>query len=222
MPVKPKIAVHVGFKINRLTLVEFIEPKLSPKGKKQFRARWRCNCGNEFEALIHHVRHSRTKSCGCLQKEITSAIRKTHGMSRTPEYGIYQGMIKRCYNHNAQFFEHYGWRGISVCDRWRGDHGFHNFMEDMGPRPSPKHSIERVENNGNYEPENCIWLLRVEQPKNRRTSVILELNGVRRCQNDFADFLKINRVTVAVYLNRGWSAEQIYERFKGRIESHVV
>jgi hypothetical protein len=125
----------------------------------------RCDCGNEAIAASGELRYGDTKSCGCLRKEKPS--RRRHGMSwgtsRTPEYVTWSLMRKRCNNPNDARFKHYGGRGISVCERWNL---FENFLADMGKRPTG-YSIERIDNDGNYEPNNCKWIPLRDQVKNR-------------------------------------------------------
>jgi hypothetical protein len=119
-------------------------------------------------------------SCGCFQQEQASKANTTHGDSRrngkrTPEYQAWTGMIKRCSNPSEIGFRHYGGRGIKVCERWR--HSFPNFLADMGRKPSPKHSIERNDNDGNYEPSNCRWATQKEQIHNKRHPRYSESNA---------------------------------------------
>ena len=105
-----------------------------------------------------------------------------HGHARkgdqSPEYRVWAGMLTRCYNENNKTYCRYGGRGITVCDRWRNS--FLAFLEDMGPRPSLKHTLDRIDNNGNYEPGNCRWATMIEQARNKSTSLWLELGGVSR------------------------------------------
>lgn len=129
-----------------------------------------CDCGNEIECFAADLRGGNTKSCGCLQREKVIAKNFVHGdnirTARTPEYRVWAHLVERCENPNDASFHNYGGRGISVCARWRSS--FVDFLADMGRRPSPKHMIDREDNDGNYEPGNCRWVTRSVQNKNRR------------------------------------------------------
>jgi hypothetical protein len=131
----------------------------------------RCDCGGpEKRVRAPNLKSGRTRSCGCLLSEARRSGRQNlrHGRSKTTEYIIWLGMRARCYNVKGRPFKWYGGRGITVCERWR--YSFENFFADMGPRPSPEHSIDRIDNDGNYEPGNCRWALWSVQVQNRPAS----------------------------------------------------
>jgi hypothetical protein len=126
----------------------------------------RCDCGNETMVKVKQLKNGNTKSCGCLYRETRGVAQRTHGLTYAKEYGVWNSMRERCTRPRIKGFENYGGRGISVCERWYNS--FENFYADMGPRPSSKHSLDRTDNDGNYEPDNCRWVLRKEQNRNKR------------------------------------------------------
>jgi hypothetical protein len=107
-----------------------------------------------------------------------------HGLSKTPEHRNWRNMLDRCTNPKCKYYPSYGGRGISVCDRWMGPHGFANFYADMGPKQDPTFSVERIDNDKGYEPGNCKWGTKLEQSRNRRNCLSLEkVAEVRRYPN---------------------------------------
>lgn len=138
------------------------------------------------------------------------ANKNSHNASRrgrwTQEFRAWRQMRSRCYDSNMNGYENYGGRGISVCDRWIDS--FENFLADMGRKPSPKHSLDRINNDGNYEPSNCRWASKLEQDNNRRTNRFLELNGKRMTLAQWARSLNINVVSLSSRLRKGWSVEK--------------
>src|ERR1700740_3760518 len=111
-----------------------------------------CECGSRKWVRVNHISSEDTQSCGCLQRELAT----THGMSRTsPEYLAWDGAIQRCTNPNHPGYKHYGGRGIVMCEEWMND--FTLFFQSLGSRPSLLHSLDRINNEGNYEPGNCRW-----------------------------------------------------------------
>lgn len=193
----------LGERFGRLVVVE-----RGPLNRHR-KATWRCqcDCGRETVSVAGNLRSGRSTSCGCRTKERTSEVSSTHGMSATREYRIWSGMIDRCRRRRRKDFAHYGGRGIRVCERWQNS--FEAFFADMGPRPSPAHSIDRIENEGDYEPDNCRWATKREQLNNTRRSRFVAFRGERMSVADAA------RAAGAVApahccahrLDRGWSVE---------------
>ena len=148
----------------RLIVVEKTDRRSGSNGSIVWKCK--CDCGKETFVSSDNLRSGNTTSCGCLQKERASETKTIHRQSYSSEYRAWQNMKARCYNPNNKYYKNYGERGIEVCDRWKDS--FENFFEDMGPKPSSKHSIDRIDVNGNYEPENCKWSTDQEQARNKR------------------------------------------------------
>ena len=159
----------VGRKYGRVFVVS-----LSDKPDTTRRAMWNClcDCGNEFITAGVLLRRGATKSCGCLNDEkriLTCKSRAIHNMSKTSsEYNTWLAMKARCYNPNNRAYADYGGRGIEICSEWMAS--FECFLSDMGNKPSPAHSLDRINVNGNYKPINCRWATIIEQANNKRGS----------------------------------------------------
>lgn len=132
-----------------------------------------------------------------------------HGMNGTPEYYAYYDMIRRCYKESRKGYEHYGGRGIKVCDRWL--ESFINFYEDMGNRPDKGYSLDRIDHNGNYEPSNCRWADWKTQENNRRNNRKITINGITKNVQQWCDEYNLPDTTFHNRLNRGWENEKLLE-----------
>lgn len=134
-----------------------------------------------------------------------NTARTTHGMSYEPEYSAWASMLTRCNNPRRPQYQSYGGRGISVCERWSK---FENFLADVGQRPSASHSLDRINNDGNYEPGNVRWATVEEQQNNRTVSALIEHNGQRRTLTQWARELGLGVSTIHCRLKRGWPVEK--------------
>lgn len=180
-----------GKKFGRLLVIEQVKQRTS---NRQVKWKCLCDCGNTVYPLGNGLKRGSTKSCGCLSRDSSRERNSTHGQNRrdgkrTAEYRVWSNMKYRCFNPNYKEFHYYGGRGITVCERWLK---FENFYEDMGKRPSPKHSLDRCPNvNGNYEPSNCRWATTHEQANCKRNNVWIEYNGVKKTKAQWANFFSI-------------------------------
>jgi len=194
-----------GQRFGRLVAVSF--DSRGPRG----RALWsfRCDCGTEATKRTDAVLSGQVQSCGCLQRESRKLVNTKHGQNPkggpTPEYRCWQNMMTRCRNQNYEKRHSYGGRGISVCERWEN---FEAFFADMGQRPSPAHSIDRVDNDGNYEPGNCRWATLAEQTRNRRSNHIITFQGQQMCLKDACALAGQPYKTVWTRVKRGYSVEE--------------
>lgn len=156
-----------------------------------------CSCGNETIVPTSNIVSGRTTSCGCYFKEVATK----HGLAGTPEYKVWTGMISRCFDQLHISYHNYGGRGITVCKRWL--ESFPDFYADMGKRPSPEHTLDREDNDRNYEPNNCRWATREEQLNNRRNNVYYEYNGERKTVSQWARNVGMSVQTLFRRLGRG-------------------
>lgn len=161
-----------------------------------------CTCGKTHDVRVDHLLSGRTSSCGCWHDEAAKLNGTTHGGRRTVEYRAWNLMVDRCTRAANKSFGDYGGRGVTICDRWR--HDFAAFLADMGPRPSPSHSVERNDVNGNYEPSNCRWATRTEQARNKRNSRFIEVNGRRVTLAEWGEITGLGMKTLHARLAAGW------------------
>lgn len=173
-------------------------------------------CGRVVEAPAFHVRNGSKRSCGCATNALKSEGKKKHGIAHTPEYTSYRAMLDRCTNTNNPLFHRYGGRGIAICERWLGVDGPANFYADMGQKPSANHSIERVDNDGNYEPSNCVWATRAEQMQTRSTTRLIEFGGKAMSIAAWERHLGFGLGVVRDRLNRGWPVDEALTRLPSK------
>lgn len=194
-----KLTDRMGERYGRLLVVG----RAPNKSDKDTNARWKCacECGRETVQYGQDLKKGKVVSCGCWNDE----KRYKHGMSRTLVYGIWKGIHQRCGNPKAPKFYNYGGRGIKVCERWNS---FENFVADMGIRPNG-YSIERINNDGDYEPANCVWATKKQQLNNKRKSRFLEFNGERKTIAQWSDEIGVRWDTIRNRVDRyGWSIER--------------
>jgi hypothetical protein len=171
------------------------------------RTQWRCkcDCGQYTVVRTQNLISGNTVSCGCRRAEANRDTRTTHGMRQSLEYAVWHKMLDRCRRPKHPYYDRYGGRGIKVCERWVR---FENFYADMGPRPSPKHSLDRVDNDGDYEPENCRWATQKQQVRNRSNTRKLVFRGQTRSMGAWAEMVGIDYRLLWIRLRNGWSVEQ--------------
>lgn len=173
----------------------------------------RCRCGTEKPVTANSLYYGRSRSCGCARDRATGDRSRTHGETRmvsgksvrTPEYQSWCHMINRAVTAKpgSRPYRYYRARGITVCERWLK---FENFLEDMGRKPGPKYSIEREDNDGNYEPDNCFWATKKQQLRNTRRTNLIEFRGEKQCLSDWARSIGIANATLRYRIKR-WGLE---------------
>ena len=156
---------------------------------------WRCqcDCGTVIHSDARDIRIGNSRSCGCLRVDVTSNRNTKHGAARrghqADEWYAWKGMKQRCHNPRNPAYRYYGGRGITVCDAWR--ESFSAFLQDIGPRPSIRHTIDRINNGGNYEPGNCRWATKAQQSNNRRGTHYVEYDGMQMTLTSLAAYAHV-------------------------------
>lgn len=204
----PKFRDLTGQKFNRLTVLHRVpNPKYT---------RWLClcDCGNKIEVMSTHIISGNIKSCGCWKREQTIKRETKHGLHHVREYITWQAIKSRCNNPKNDHYQSYGGRNIKVCPEWEND--FARFFKDMGPKPTPKHSIDRIDNDKGYSPDNCRWATRDEQIINRRDTLFLTHNDDTKTVIEWSKITKISYNTLKKRLALGWSAEKALSLIDGR------
>lgn len=157
---------------------------------KYYNSHWvcKCDCGNIHISNKAVLSRGEAKSCGCLNREIVSKITTKHNLSHTKLYAIWSAMKDRCLNPLNRAYKHYGGRGIKICDPWAAS--VENFYRDMG-HPTEGMSLDRIDNNGNYCPENCRWIAQKEQNANKRDNILITIDGVTKCLSHWCEYFHI-------------------------------
>lgn len=199
----------LGRKFGLLTVVEEAEER------KDGKVCWicKCDCGNECTVIGKNLRNGNTQSCGCMKKSIGDKTR-THGMRNTRLYKIWHDMKRRCYDKRRKAYERYGGKGIQVCDEWKNDFmAFYNWAMDNGYQENL--TIDRIDNDGNYEPSNCRWATQKEQQNNRTNNRYVTYEGETMTVAQMEQKHGIPTDYLRSALSRGETAEQFINRFKG-------
>lgn len=199
-----------GDTYGRWTAIRFSRVKRFPGGSQKHMWMFRCMCGNQSEEQAGNIISGKSKSCGCLSRELTSLNFKKHGDSRPGNpfhklYMVWSSMKARCLNRRNSRWLDYGGRGISICERWMD---YENFKEDMGRMYRDGLTVERVDNDNGYSPENCRWGTQTEQQNNKRTSRFLILRGETLTVSQWARKLGVSAGLLHTRIRRGWSVER--------------
>lgn len=179
------------------------------------RALFSCVCGNTHESAVGPVKSGRTHNCGCKRAEMArlSGLKKRKGLPRgTSTFHAWTGMKQRCYNQKSRNFPRYGARGIIVCNRWLAS--YENFYEDMGANPGSGYSLDRINVDGPYAPENCRWATWREQQNNRGNNNIVEWLGEKKTLTEWARAVGLKPVTAKRRFYAGWPLERVFSPVK--------
>lgn len=207
------MSVQIGDKFGKLTVISLFEDRRS-SGSKRFMAECSCDCGNTVISEKYNLSSGNTKNCKECSNLSRSAKHTSHGSSISMKddnpagyncYTRWQSMKRRCYKEYDSHYKNYGGRGIKVCERWLNS--YENFLADMGLPPTIEHQIDRIDNDGDYCPENCRWVSRTENARNRTNNKFITAFGKTMTQSQWAEETGIKRETIAMRMKRGWSAE---------------
>lgn len=200
---KKKYSHLIGHKHNRLTVMDVCRRQIS--GQTRTFLECRCDCGNTCFIQSYIINTDLIKSCGCYNSEQSSKRSFKDGRAGTSEFYIYNAMRQRCLNTKNRNYKYYGGRGIKISSDWLVD--FSNFLVDMGKRPSKNHSIERIDNNGDYCKENCKWATIKEQGNNKRTTRFIEFNGERLTISQWSERTSLSCDLLSSRILRNWPTE---------------
>lgn len=216
---KRKPPPQPGERFGRLTVIRSLS--VDSRGIRHMLCR--CDCGVTKSVTSQAMRRGTTVSCGCRKREFarSGASSRKHGLSRSrngardPRYQAWAGMIGRCGNPNNAKYHRYGGRGIRVCARWRAS--FEAFAADIGAKPTPHHTLGRIDNDGDYEPNNCRWELPAQQSLNKSNNVRITAHGETLTLSQWEKRTGLKRLTIAWRLRRGWPTERLLEPVRGSL-----
>ena len=198
----------IGRRFGRLVVLYQCDNYFSPSGSSHKRFVCKCDCGVEKTVLKEHLTSGRTRSCGCWRVEVGQ--KQTHGEIHTRLYKIWGNMLNRCSNPNNPVWYNYGGRGIFVCDEWKQYEGFRDWANNSGYNDNL--SIDRIDNNKGYSPDNCRWVDANIQNNNRRNNCYIEYKGEIRTISEWAAILNIEYHTLYNRIKRGWDVEDAFNK----------
>ena len=201
--------VEVGQKYGKLLVVEDLGYFKTPNNENRRFFKCVCDCGTVVKVNGHLLTNGHKKSCGCLKGEIQRARSIIHNINNPKLLYVWRTMKQRCLVPTCKDYRLYGGRGIRICDEWLNDFfSFNSWAEKNGYKEGLM--LDRIDNDGNYEPKNCRWATSVEQANNKRTNVFITLNGETNTLREWCTFINIRYGTVEARLRRGWTIEQAF------------
>lgn len=196
-----------GMRFGRLVVLCRGKDYVSKSGRKRVQWTCLCDCGNIKDVLSDNLVGEKACSCGCLRKEITSRRQTSHGKSKSKLYGVWSSMKSRCYNSHNKHYSDYGERGVTVCDEWRNSYeSFESWS--LGNGYTSGMTIDRIDNNSGYSPDNCRWADRATQANNRRSNRLIVYNGETHNLTEWAQITGVNYKLLHRRLSDGWSVER--------------
>jgi hypothetical protein len=203
---KDAVSINPGDRFNKWTVIDEVEKQ---GGCRAFECL--CDCGESGIVRLYGLRSGKSGGCGCIQREKATkhGHAKVSAVSRT--WNVWSGMKSRCRCKTHKQYEDYGGRGIKVCDRWDV---FSNFLADMGKCPTGR-SIDRIDNNGNYEPSNCRWATPKQQARNKRNNRLITCNGNTRTLSEWSEITGIKRENISMRIKKGWPVEKALSPMSG-------
>lgn len=197
-----KLKDMTGEKYGKLTVLKFSHMR----GKHSY---WlcKCDCGNLATVRADGLKRGTTKSCGCLIKNNHPI---EHGQAKTKLYHLFYGMKQRCYNPKHESYHRYGGRGITICDKWLNDYmSFYRWSMKNGYKPGL--TIDRIDNDGNYEPDNCGWITQKEQTRNTSRNTKITIDGVTKLLIEWCELYGVNPATACYRIKRGWNYSSVFK-----------